>query len=177
VFSQTPRRDTTHGKARDRAAERVGVGWQKAERAAAVVQAMDYLQDRGKAREAAELRQTLNGTSVQRAYEQAVDAGYVERPALRAASRLSRRCHTTIDEQRMQNATIDALLPRLRWAELEQLLFFAVEEGLSVKSLWRLCRERQQARQDEANRQDIGTDGVDAGAAQSGRSRDNKEGA
>jgi ParB-like chromosome segregation protein Spo0J len=68
------------GNARDKAAEMIGVGWQKAERAAAVVQAADRLAEEGKTREAAQLRTALNGKSVSRAYAEAQERGYVASP-------------------------------------------------------------------------------------------------
>jgi protein gp37/ParB-like chromosome segregation protein Spo0J len=74
VLNSTP---SDNGKARDLAAERIGVGWQKAERAAAVVQASDRLEDEGKTREASQLRTTLNSKSVSRAYSEAQEQGYL----------------------------------------------------------------------------------------------------
>jgi hypothetical protein len=91
------RADRGRADARDRAAERVGVGWQKGERAAAVVQAIKRLEERGKLDEATQLRHVLNESSVQRAYEQAMQAGHLEGPPAHAESRHSRRRSTSID--------------------------------------------------------------------------------
>jgi len=65
------------GKARDKVGAQLGVSGSKAERAAAVVRTIDTLEQEGKQREATQLRTTLNGKSVQRAYSEAQEQGYL----------------------------------------------------------------------------------------------------
>jgi len=65
------------GQARDKVGEQLGVSGSKAERAAAVVKIIDTLDGEGKQREATQLRATLNGKSVQRAYNEAQEQGYL----------------------------------------------------------------------------------------------------
>jgi len=65
------------GKARDKVGAQLGVSGHKAERAARVVKAIDTLEQDGKHREATQLRATLNSKSVQRAYSEAQERGYL----------------------------------------------------------------------------------------------------
>lgn len=65
------------GQARDKVGAQLGVSGSKAERAATVVKAIDTLEHEGKQREAMQLRVTLNSKSVQRAYSEAQERGYL----------------------------------------------------------------------------------------------------
>ncbi len=71
------------GQARDKVGEQLGVSGSKAERAAAVVKTIDTLEQEGKQREATQLRTTLNKKSVQRAYTEAQEKGFIA-PTVRA---------------------------------------------------------------------------------------------
>ena len=65
------------GDARDKAAAYFGVSGKQLEKNVAVVQALRDLERAGKAREAGQLRTTLNKKSVNAAYKQASDAGLI----------------------------------------------------------------------------------------------------
>ena len=67
--SVNSRQGTEKGKSSEKAAEALGIGEQKAERASKVVEYVDTLKKQGKTQEAEELRETLNNKSVNAAYQ------------------------------------------------------------------------------------------------------------
>ena len=80
-----------------RAAEALGVSQPTATRAAAVVKAIDDLQENGKKREAEQLRTTLN-SNVRKAYETAQERGYIKESSRTVSNEPKAKSYITLDQ-------------------------------------------------------------------------------
>lgn len=85
------------GRASAKVGEQLGISGSKAERAATVVKTIDTLAKEGKRREAEQLRATLNGKSVQRAYNEAQERGYIA-PAARPKAAIAPDSAITLEQ-------------------------------------------------------------------------------